>query len=270
MQRSVESLLFYYPAAWWVFGVIRLERENCCDDVAVSVSGNVHEYAAVLTALEHNRCSGCEAAVASAGGSLVKRIRRLLCPQRVHGVWTPLLASVILITTTVVALAAWPAEPSQQSSATTQRQTSRAEIPRHDKWLNQDVVYIINDEERTAFQKLTSDEERDKFVGQFWDRRNPNPGSGKNKFKEEHYRRIAHANAHFATSGPGWLTDRGHMYIVYGPPDEIEDHPKGEGSTYAREIWMYHHVDGVGDRVFLTFMDWTGKGDYHLSPGNAR
>jgi len=200
----------------------------------------------------------------------VKRIRRLLYPQGLNGVRTPLFAAAILITTVVVALAAWPTELAQQSSADTQRQVGDAETSRYDKWLNHDVVYIINDEERSAFQKLTTDEERNKFVGQFWERRNPNPGSEKNKFKEEHYRRIAHANERFATSQPGWLTDRGHMYIVYGPPDEIEHHPKGEYSKYAREIWMYHRAERVGDSVFVTFMDWTGKGDYHLAPGNAR
>ena len=200
----------------------------------------------------------------------MKRIQRLLHPKGVNGAWTPLFAAATLITTAVVALAAWPTEPSQQSSADTQQQMGRAETSRYDQWLNQDVVYIINDEERSAFQKLTTDEERDKFVGQFWERRNPNPGTGKNMFKEEHYRRIAYANQHWATSRPGWQTDRGHMYIVYGPPDEIENHPRGEHSTYSREIWMYHHVEGVGERVFVTFMDWTGKGDYHLAPGNGR
>jgi beta-lactamase regulating signal transducer with metallopeptidase domain len=116
-QRAVECLLFYHPAAWWISRVIRAERENCCDDVVVAESGKVQEYAVALAALEHNRCSGRPAAVAGTGGNLMKRIRRLLYPKRANGVWTPVVAAVILMTTAVVALAAWPAKPPQQSSA---------------------------------------------------------------------------------------------------------------------------------------------------------
>jgi len=199
----------------------------------------------------------------------VKRIRRLLYPKASNGVRTPLFAAALLIATAVVAFAAWPPEPSQQSSAAAQRHVSHAETSPYDRWLNQEVVYVIGDEERTAFQKLTTDEERDRFIEQFWERRNPNPGRAENEFKQEHYRRIAYANEHFATSRPGWKTDRGHMYIVYGPPDEIEDHAKGD-STYAREIWMYRHVIGIGSNVSVTFVDRMGTGDYRLAPGNAR
>jgi GWxTD domain-containing protein len=245
--------------------VIRAERENCCDDVAVATSGNVQEYAVALASLEHNRWSGRQAAVAATGGSLVKRIRRLLYPKGVNGVWTPLFAAAILITTAVVAFAAWPPERAQQSSAASQRQKDRAETSSYDQWLNQEVVYIITDKERAAFQKLTTDEERDKFIKQFWERRNPNPGSARNKFKEEHYRRIAYANEHFATSRPGWQTDRGHMYIVYGPPDEIDSHPANQ--PYPFEEWKYRYVEGHGVNVILTFTDRTGRGDYQLAPG---
>jgi len=95
------------------------------------------------------------------------------------------------------------------------------------KWLDEEVPYIITDEERAAFKKLTTDEEREQFIEQFWERRNPNPGSPENEFKEEYYRRIAYSNEHFASGIPGWKTDRGRMYIMYGPPDEIESHPSG-------------------------------------------
>jgi len=200
----------------------------------------------------------------------MKRIRRLLYPKGVNGVWTPVIATVILMAISVVALAAWPTEPPQRSSAAAQRGLSHAETSPYDTWLNQEVVYIIGDEERAAFQKLTTDQERERFVQQFWERRNPNPGSPENEFKEEHYRRIAFANEHFATSRAGWETDRGHMYIVYGPPDEIESHAKRVHSTYAREVWMYRHVEGIGDNVSVTFVDRMGTGDYRLAPGNAR
>jgi GWxTD domain-containing protein len=100
------------------------------------------------------------------------------------------------------------------------------------KWLNEDVAYIITDEERTAFKRLQTDEEREQFIEQFWLRRDPTPDTVENEFKEEHYRRIAYANDHYASGIPGWKTDRGRIYIMYGPPDENESHPSG--GTYER------------------------------------
>jgi GWxTD domain-containing protein len=253
-------------------GVIRAERENCCDDVAVAMSGNAHEYAVALAALEQNRWSGREPAVAATGGNLVKRIRRLLYPKGPNGAWTPLFSAVILIITAAVALTAWQAEPPQQSSAAAQRKMDGAETSPYVKWMNEDVVYIITDDERAAFQKLTKDEERKKFIEQFWQRRDPASRGMPWPVMEEHYRRIKYANQRFRTvSGrPGWQTDRGHMYIVYGPPDELEDHPRGPRMPYPFEVWKYWHVEGIGDNLFITFIDRTGTGDYHLAPGSAR
>jgi GWxTD domain-containing protein len=128
------------------------------------------------------------------------------------------------------------------------------------------VVYVIEDAERVAFLQLKTDEERDHFIDQFWERRNPVPGSSTNKFKEEHYRRIAYANGHFRTASlPGWQTDRGHIYIVYGPPDELDVHPSGK--PFAWEGWMYKHVEGIDNSGTFTFVDKTGRGDFHLAPG---
>jgi GWxTD domain-containing protein len=279
LQRSVEALLFYHPVIWWMSRVIRAERENCCDDVVVAMRGDAHEYAVALAALEQNRWSGREPAVAATGGSLVKRIRRLLYPQGPNGALTPLFSAVILLVTAAVALTAWQAAPPQQRSGTAQEQTDRAEASPHARWaspyaawLNEDVAYIIDDKERAAFQKLTTDEERNKFIEQFWLRR-VTPGTSENKIREEHYRRIAHANRYFRTAsgGPGWQTDRGHMWIVYGPPDEIESHPSGETRiSYPFEEWKYYHVEGIGDNLFVTFVDRTRTGDYRVAPGNAR
>src|SRR6202140_3303752 len=100
------------------------------------------------------------------------------------------------------------------------------------KWLNEDVAYIITDEERATFKRLQTDEEREQFIEQFWLRRDPTPDTVENEFKEEHYRRIAYANEHYASGIPGWKTDRGRIYITFGPPDEIESHPSG--GPYAR------------------------------------
>jgi GWxTD domain-containing protein len=271
LQRSVEGLLFYHPAIWWMSRVIRTERENCCDDVVVAMSGNAHEYAEALATLEQNRWSGREPAVAAIGGNLVKRIRRLLYPQSPNGAWTPWFAAVILMSIAAVMLAGWQAAPAHRSADAAQKQTERAVTP-YVKWLNEDVVYIIDDKERAAFEKLTTDEERNKFIEQFWLRR-VTPGSSPEKVKEEHYRRIAYANEHFrAPSGrSGWKTDRGHMYILYGPPDELESHPKaGAQTSYPFEAWKYRHVEGIGDDLFFKFIDPTGTGDYRLAPSNGR
>jgi len=254
LQRCVEALLFYHPAVWWISAVIRREREHCCDDLAVSISGDPHEYAHALAALEQKRLS--PAAVAATGGSLVKRIHRLLYPKT-SGAWAPFLAVTILVLTGAATVAAWPAKPAQSNAVAKQSETEPLGPP-YSRWLNEDVIYIIDQAERSAFLALASDEERDKFIEQFWERRNPTPGAP-NKVKEEHYRRIAYANEHFASGVPGWQTDRGHIYILYGPPDELEVHPH-------REDWLYHHVPGVGDNAQITFVDNTGEGDFRLSP----
>ncbi len=145
------------------------------------------------------------------------------------------------------------------------------------KWLNEDVSYIITDEERQAFMQLSNDEERDQFIEAFWARRDPTPDTPENEFKEEHYRRIAYANEHFAAGIPGWKTDRGRMYIMYGPPDEIESHPSGgtyerpmeEGggstSTYPFEDWRYRYIEGIGQEVIIEFVDTCMCGDYHMT-----
>jgi len=144
-------------------------------------------------------------------------------------------------------------------------------------WLNKDVVYIISDEERKAFKNLSTDEERDAFIEQFWLRRDPTPDTVENEFKEEHYRRIAYANEHYASGIPGWKTDRGRIYIMYGQPDEIESHPSGgtyerppeegggETSTYPFEIWRYRYIEGIGNEVLLEFVDPTMSGEFHLT-----
>jgi TonB family protein len=190
----------------------------------------------------------------------VKRIRRLLYPQTSPSSGTPWLAALILMLTAVIALSAWQSETAQLTPPVDQHATSP-----YEKWLNEDVAYIIADTERGAFQRLTTDEKRDRFVEQFWERRNPNPGAVENAFKEEHYRRIAYANTHFSTAQAGWRTDRGRVYIVHGPPDEIESHPAGggEGGPDPNEIWLYRHTDRMGDKTgIFGFADAAGNGQY--------
>ncbi|HLK48309.1 MAG TPA: GWxTD domain-containing protein [Bryobacteraceae bacterium] len=145
------------------------------------------------------------------------------------------------------------------------------------KWLNEDVSYIITDEERTAFKRLQTDEEREQFIEQFWLRRDPTPDTVENEFKEEHYRRIAYANEHFASGIPGWKTDRGRIYITFGPPDERDEHPSGgtyerppeegggETTTYPFEDWRYRYIEGIGNDVNIEFVDPTMTGEYRMT-----
>lgn len=145
------------------------------------------------------------------------------------------------------------------------------------KWLNEDVVYIISPEERSAFLHLDTNEAREQFIEAFWARRNPDPDSAENTFKEEHYRRIAYANEHYASGIPGWKTDRGRIYIMWGAPDETDSHPSGgtyerppeegggETSTYPFEDWRYRYLEGIGENVIIEFVDPTMTGEYHLT-----
>ncbi|HKS82699.1 MAG TPA: GWxTD domain-containing protein [Candidatus Acidoferrales bacterium] len=450
LQRLAEGLLFYHPAVWWITGVMRREREHCCDDAVVSVHADKQEYARALAALEHHRAAAREAAIAATGGSLMNRIRRLLSPQAPSAnPWAPFLAVAILVAVVAISAAAWQSQSQQtqtplpqQSQATAPAQSSQTSVPspqqaqeksqnqeqseaekqeqnakkakllarqtrenlekhaaaakrqaaeaakaakdmgrraqeeaqsqdqqtrsqtdqdaqkaaalkqeaadkikearedaekaealarnenqdaqsqdqlenqkseegakmaallekrtqekaelnaaqakeqaeldanksegwrkvsdQYNRWLNEDVAYIIDDAERAAFLSLKTDEERDQFIQQFWERRNPTPGSSTNAFKQEHYRRIAYANQHFAGDGiAGWRTDRGHMYIDYGPPDEIDAHPKDPNRAIGKETWLYHHIEGLGDNLEFTFIDRTGHGDYRLAPSAA-
>jgi GWxTD domain-containing protein len=145
------------------------------------------------------------------------------------------------------------------------------------KWLDEDVRYIITDEERAAFKQLSNDEERDNFIESFWARRDPTPDTVENEFKEEHYARIAYANEHFAAGIPGWKTDRGRIYVMYGKPDEIDSHPSGgtynrpmeegggETSTYPFEDWRYRYLEGIGQEIIIEFVDSCMCGDYHMT-----
>ncbi|MFY9661977.1 MAG: GWxTD domain-containing protein [Terriglobales bacterium] len=145
------------------------------------------------------------------------------------------------------------------------------------KWLDEDVRWIITDEERSTFMQLSNDEERDQFIEAFWQRRDPTPDTEENEYKEEHYRRIAYANEHFAAGIPGWKSDRGHMYIVFGPPDEIDSHPSGgtyerpmeegggETSTFPFETWRYRYIEGIGQEVMIEFVDTCMCNDYHMT-----
>src|SRR6267142_2488846 len=145
------------------------------------------------------------------------------------------------------------------------------------QWLTEDVTYIISPDERNAFLQLDTNEEREQFIEQFWLRRSSNPDLPENDFKEEHYRRIAYANEHYASGIPGWKTDRGRMYIMWGPADEVESHPTGgtydrpmeEGggstTTYPWETWRWRYLEDIGENIIIEFVDPSGSGEYHMT-----
>uniref|UniRef100_Q02AL8 Peptidase M56, BlaR1 n=1 Tax=Solibacter usitatus (strain Ellin6076) TaxID=234267 RepID=Q02AL8_SOLUE len=290
LQVFVEGLLFYHPAVWWMASAIRAEREHCCDDLVVATQGDAYLYASALAALEHNRGDARQPALAANGGSLVKRIRRLLIqPETSRSGLAPVLSAAILTVTVAAALAAWqtkpPAPPAPPAPAPAESPAppplppappapAPAEAPAppppvetpYAKWVKEDVAYIITDAERAAFKRLPTDEEREHFIEQFWQRRDPTPGTPVNEFKAEHYRRIAYANNNFSSSIAGWKTDRGRVYITYGPSDEKETHPTGGSSySYPYEQWMYHFIDGVGKNIIVEFVDPDRTGEYRMT-----
>ena len=145
------------------------------------------------------------------------------------------------------------------------------------KWLQEEVPYIITDEERSAVLQLQTNEEREQFIEAFWQRRDPTPDTVENEFREEHYRRIAYANDRFSSGIPGWRTDRGRIYIMWGPPDSIESHANGslynrpmsegggQATVYAFDDWIYHYMEGIGENITIEFVDPTGTGEYHIT-----
>jgi TonB family protein len=291
LQSVIETLLFYHPAVWWVSKQVRRERECCCDEMAVAVGGDRLAYARALSVLEERRACMPELVLGANGGVLTMRIRRLLgrggasmSSQLAAGM---VLAILVVVAGSYVVtaaraevnalrLAAHAASPMELEAATPLNAliaepavrelkamllqpaaaiSGTAETNRigtvYTTWLNQDVLWIITSEERAAFLKLTNDEERDKFIEQFWARRDP-PGSPAGSFKAEHYRRIAYSNEHFASESPGCRSDRGRIYILYGTPDSIML-PPGDSSTKPSPIyiWHYHSADGRGiDMMF--------------------
>ncbi len=291
LQTLVEGLLFYHPAVWWVGRLMRSEREHCCDDVVVDLQGDARGYAVTLARLELSRGAVREPALAATGGNLMKRVHRLMQQPEGPRMAAPLVSAAVLAATATLAFAAWQSQTTQppapqvetppvrrplmprQMRARQKALSQELETP-YRKWLNEDVAYIISDQERTAFKELQTDQEREHFIEQFWLRRDPTPGTIENEFKEEHYRRIAYANEKFAAGIPGWKTDRGRIYITYGPPDEIEDHssdgyyaaPDGTTTTtYPFQQWRYRHIDAIGDNVIIEFVDPTKTGEFHLT-----
>lgn len=254
LQVAVESLLFYHPAVWWISGIMRAEREHCCDDAVVAIGGDAYQYALALATLEEKRWAAPEPALAATGGNLVKRIHRLLYPMhKTKTALMPMLSVALLMMATSAALVAW-----QEKAPGTPAQAS-GDSP-YMKWVNEDVVYIISPQERVAFLDLQADAERIHFIEQFWLRRDPTPGTPQNEYRDEHYRRIAYANARFTTQAgkAGWKTDRGRIYIEFGAPDELE-------TRLPSEFWKYRYIQNIGNDVTMEFQDRNNDGDFRMT-----
>ncbi|MEJ7849130.1 MAG: GWxTD domain-containing protein [Pyrinomonadaceae bacterium] len=188
------------------------------------------------------------------------------------------LGAVILSVGPATAVAQKPDKNKPSQDPTTNARNVKPELKEaYKKWRNTDVAYIITKEEKRAFDALATDEERENFIENFWRRRDPNPDTEENEYREEYYERIAYANEHYTSGIPGWKTDRGRTYIAWGKPDSVESHPSGgsydrpsyEGggstTTYPFEIWFYRHLDGVGDGLEIEFVDPTGTGEYRIA-----
>jgi GWxTD domain-containing protein len=298
LQTGIEGLLFYHPAVWWVSGVVRAERENCCDDAVVELQGNAREYAAALYTVEQHRSRVPQAALAATGGSLTRRIRRLLGKPDARDLSLPVFPSALLLVSLAVALAAWqPAQPQEpvavrravtglekddfkayadevqeaakpqpaaplrpaitthdvQYSISDEEQAAFLHVVNFRQWMS-DTSFIITPEERTAFLRLTTDEERQKFVEQFWERRNPTPGAAANAFREEYYRRLAYAKAKYSVTAGDQvkLNTMGRAYVRFGPPDQIEDHIYGAQSP--SQSWRYNYLEEFHSNAELQFV----------------
>jgi GWxTD domain-containing protein len=275
-QSLVEAVLFYHPAVWWVSQQIRKERENCCDDLAVSINGDCLAYAQALSFLEERRSSHPAIALGANGGVLAMRIKRLLGYKNAPSYsWlaagTQLAVVVVAVALCIGTLTRAQTRPDGPSTIESNEAAPPSNAA-YQQWLDEDVLWIITPEERTAFMHLSSDPERDEFIRQFWVRRDTgSAGAGDNNVRREHYRRIAYTNAHFAAGVPGWKSDRGRIYILYGPPNSIEAHPGGS-STVGRpyEIWHYRLIQEnaltAKRDVDIKFVDACNCGNYQLDP----
>lgn len=190
------------------------------------------------------------------------RIHRLLYPKRPA---SGLAAAPVLAVAAAIALAA-----AYQGTAAPQAPKESDSSDPYVKWVKEDVTYIIEPREREAFLRLTAKDERERFIGQFWQRRDPTPGTAKNEFMEEHYRRIGYSMQRFRSPRKvGWQTDRGRIYIVHGPPDEIEAHPSGRSGGPPFERWLYNYLEGIGRRVVVDFVDTNRDGEYRQTTDPA-
>jgi GWxTD domain-containing protein len=267
-----RSVAWFHPLAWWLRAELAELAEQASDDAAIAAGEDRVKYAeALLSFIERTprrvQWEGVTEGVPMANRQTrMRRIdrvldqnRKLSQPSNYRTLAALVIAALPLI---YIATATQPVRAQAPQQPTEGTGTVCGGNPAYAKWLNEDVAYIITQEEHQAFERLRDAAECSQFVEQFWLRRD-------NAFKEEYYRRIAYANQHFASTNPGWKTDRGRIYITYGPPDEIDSHPAGErtgsGETYPFDQWRYTHNASLGDDILLEFVDSTGDNEYRLT-----
>ena len=306
MSRINRCIFWFHPMAWWLERQLETLAENACDDAALLLAEDRAQYAQALLDMARavKTGQGRWMLAMAKSAQVGRRIDRILDETRpIPGAfgrsgWLAVLACTLplVLLASCVRLApakakvAAPVNPAPASAPppppTAQALPNPPAAPDgtpYQKWLKEEVVYIITDAERNAFQALQTDEEREQFMEQFWLRRDPTPPTVENEFREEHYRRIAYANDRFASARlPGWETDRGMIYIRFGPPDERAQNP---GRTYDRPIeegggtstlfpfekWRYRYIEGFSGEINIEFVDTSRNGEYHLTmdPGDT-
>jgi GWxTD domain-containing protein len=275
-----RSVAWFHPLAWWLRNELADLAEEASDDAAIAAGEDRVKYAeALLNFIERTprrvQWQGVIQGVPMANRQTrMRRIDRVLDqnrelsrPSNNRALAALVLAALPLIYLATATRPVWAQAPAQPPAVATT--TVCGGSPTYANWLNQDVAYIITNQERQAFERLGDEAECAHFVEQFWLRRDPTPDTVENEFKEEHYRRIAFANQHFASDRmQGSSTDRGRIYITYGPPDEIESHSGNKTAateTYPFDQWLYHHNAALGDDVLFEFVDSAGDREYRLT-----
>jgi GWxTD domain-containing protein len=215
LQTVVSSLFWFHPLLWWAGRRISLERELACDDAVLAQQGQPDIYAAAIA----KSCGSAISALNIAGSDFRYRMERIMSSPVLKVRLTHRLLAAAVIAAAVLSVVL-PVPIYAQAGS-------------YLKWVNEDVAYIISAGEREQFLRLSSDADRAAFIKDFWSKRDPDPSTAENEYKKEHYRRIAYANERFPSGVPGWRTERGRIYIVFGPPAEIESRP----GQYER--WAY-------------------------------
>lgn len=268
-EEILRALFWFHVAVLWLIAQIRLSREQVVDRRVVTLAGSRRDYLDALyeIASASSASHPAPALLFLSERRLKRRVSLILQEVEMSRKKLILAFSACLgvLIFAVPLIAAWLP---LQNSPSVQRLVKPSEDSTEAQWVNGPVSCIILPRARAAFERLTTSAEREMFIREFWEQRNPNPGSATNNFKKQFYRRVAFVNEHFA----GWQTDRGRFYIMYGPPDQIRQrkYPRGLHMPYSYQIWIYRHLPGIGDNLSMTFIDRTGKGDYQLAPGKAR
>lgn len=238
-----ETILFFHPVAWWLSRMAAEEREKCCDDLARHWQGDGRDLAEALVAMTMWKQTRASYGFAAKGSNMKNRVLRLMgrAEERTPAAGWGMAAFCLML------LMAPAIAQSIGGSGSA--------------WVEQDVAYLIEAPEKKRFLELKTEPERQQFITQFWLRRDPTPGTPRNEFREEHYRRIAYANQKWTKdSVAGWKTDTGRVYIVYGPPDEIEVHDR------VKQQWLYRSIPAIGKDVIISFTYRNNRYEWDKDP----